>query len=183
MRELTIDSGKANLWALLFFVPIGILFGLPFYFLWHQNINLYVEIIMLKEHIFYVLMLLLGFMLLHELLHALAYLILTKGDFRNISFGLIWKNMTPYCHYKKPINISKYRIAVFAPGFLTGLIPLSISLANGSFELFIGALFFTLGALGDFMILWLLRKEHSQVLIQDHPEKIGCIVLDDKPKK
>ena len=178
MHELTIQSEKANILAVAFLFPFVIITGLPFYFLWHDAINFNTEIQILREDIFYLLLLSLVFMAIHELLHALAYLLLTKGDFRNIKFGIIWKNLTPYCHYKRPVKIWQYRIAVVTPGIITGVIPLIISMFNGSVSVFLLGLFFSLGALGDFMILWLIRNESANTIVQDHPEKIGCVIYN-----
>ncbi len=179
MRKLTIDSNKANLIGIIWLIPIVILFGLPFYFLWHETIDFHTEIIMLKANIFTILFVLLVFIVVHELLHALAYLILTKGDYKNISFGIIWRNMTPYCHYSKPVSILQYRIAVVLPGIITGVIPLIYAMITGNFSVFAFGIIFLLGAIGDFIILWIIRKEKAETMIKDHPDEIGCIILED----
>ncbi|MCK5857089.1 MAG: DUF3267 domain-containing protein [Bacteroidales bacterium] len=179
MRELTIDSSKANLLGLAFLIPVGLFAGVPFYLLWHQSIDLFAEIVFLKSELVWALLVLLSFVAVHELLHALAYIILTNGDYKNIKFGVIWKDMTPYCHYNKSIAMSKYRVALATPGLITGIIPLFVSLTTGDFLLFILALFLTLGAVGDFIILWISRKEKSSSIVKDHPEKIGCIIIEE----
>ena len=180
MRKLTIESTKANLMGVLFLLPAVLLFGLPFYYLWHDSINFHAEIIMLKANIFTSLLVLLVFMVVHELLHALAYLILTQGDYKNISFGIIWKNMTPYCHYAKPISVLQYRIAVITPGILTGVLPLIYALAIGDFIVFAFGILFLLGAIGDFIILWIIRNERPKTMLKDHPDEIGCIIMDNE---
>ncbi|HET6528317.1 MAG TPA: hypothetical protein VFG39_06165, partial [Balneolaceae bacterium] len=38
-------------------------------------------------------------------------------------------------------------------------------------------LLFTLAAGGDILILWLLRKVDDGLLVQDHPDLVGCVVL------
>ena len=183
MRELTIESYKANFMGMLLLLPIVLLFGIPFYYLWHQSIDIYYEIHFLKCNIFWVLMIL-GFgIAIHELLHGLAYLLLTKGDYKNLSFGIIWKDLTPYCHYAMPVSVMQYRIAVLSPSILLGFLPLIISLFIGSFPILILGILFTLGAIGDFIILWIIRKENNSTIVQDHPDKIGCIILEDNQDK
>ena len=44
--------------------------------------------------------------------------------------------------------------------------------------LFVFGFFFTFAAGGDFLILWLLRKEKDTYMVQDHPKKIGCIIQE-----
>jgi len=178
MRKLTIESSKANLLGLMFLIPAILLFGLPFYYLWHQQIDFQSEILMLKSNIFTILLVLLLFMAIHELLHALAYLILTRGDYKNISFGIIWKNFTPYCHYANPISVFQYRIAVITPAVFTGFLPLIYALFVGDFKVFAFGIIFIMGAIGDFIILWIIRNEASKTMLKDHPEEIGCIILD-----
>ncbi|RLD65380.1 MAG: DUF3267 domain-containing protein [Bacteroidetes bacterium] len=179
MRQLTIESTKANLMGIVFLLPVVLLFGIPFYFLWHQSIDIHNEIQFLRANVFWILLVLVIGIAIHELLHGLAYLILTKGDFKNISFGILWKDLTPYCHYSQVISVKQYRIAVLLPGVITGLFPLVIALLNGSFPTLILGMLFTLGAIGDLVILWIIRKEKSNTMIKDHPDKIGCIILED----
>ena len=177
MIEHTISAGKANaigaIVAILFF-PLMVW---PFYSLWHDSINLMLEVHSLQGNIFWLLLIMLFAMILHELIHGLAWLILTKGNYKGIKFGLIWKYMTPYCHYQKPVFIWQYRIALLAPGLLIGIIPYGFSLFVGSFPSLLFSTLFTFGAIGDFIILWLIRHEKSNTKVQDHPDKIGCIIL------
>jgi hypothetical protein len=179
MRELTIDSYKANLMGIVFMLPVAVLFAIPYYFLWHQSIDIHNEIVYIKSQIYWVLAIAIIGIIFHELLHGLAYVVLTKGDFKNISFGIIWQNLTPYCHYSKEISIKQYRIALITPVIPTGIIPLIIALFTGNFLIFIFGVLFTLGAIGDFMILWILRKEKAETIIKDHPDEIGCIIIED----
>lgn len=178
MRELTINSSKANLYGLLFAIVFAPIMSLAFYYLWHDSINLLEEIQHLKRNLLWIFVIVLLAMVLHESLHALAWLALTKGDYKNISFGLIWRNLTPYCHYSKVVTIIQYRIALITPGILTGIIPFIIALSLGSFPILFFALLFTFGAVGDFIILWLIRHEKPSALVQDHPDKIGCQMID-----
>ena len=39
-------------------------------------------------------------------------------------------------------------------------------------------LFFTLAAGGDFLVAWMIRKQKKEDLIQDHPDRIGCLMLE-----
>ena len=176
MRELTVESGKANLLGLLFAVLFFPVMVLPFYFIWGDSIQLLSEIQQLKGDLLWIFLIILLSMVIHELLHGAAYLALTRGDFKNIKFGIIWQFITPYCHYKQPIPIWKYRVAVLTPGIFTGLIPFVLSLFFGNFALLFFSILFTFGAVGDFIIIWMIRHEKSMAMVQDHPDKIGCIM-------
>lgn len=36
-----------------------------------------------------------------------------------------------------------------------------------------------LAAGGDLVIVWLLRNESGDVLVQDHPSRVGCLVIQE----
>jgi len=41
-------------------------------------------------------------------------------------------------------------------------------------------LFFTKAEAGDFLIIYLLRKEYMNDLVQDHPHEAGCYIYRQK---
>jgi hypothetical protein len=179
MKLLTIESGKANMLGLLYSLPAILLFGGLYFLLWHQQTDLLQELKAIKSNSTFALLLVILFVVFHELLHALAYLVLKKGDYKNIRFGIIWRSLTPYCHYARPVKVWQYRVALALPGIVLGVLPLTYALATGNFPLFVFALMMTLGALGDLLILLLLRKEPANALVKDHPKDIGCIILEN----
>ena len=66
------------------------------------------------------------------------------------------------------------------PGLLLGVVPIVVSFFVGSlFWLLIGILF-TSAAAGDFLMIWVLREEHPETLVQDHPSELGCFIYRDK---
>ena len=68
------------------------------------------------------------------------------------------------------------------PGLVLGIIPFLLSLFTGSISLFFFSLFLTSGAVGDFIILFILRNQKKSNYVLDHPIKIGCYVYGIKPK-
>jgi len=116
--------------------------------------------------------------LIHELLHALTWMVLQKEGFQQIKFGFNLKALTPYTHYKKAIKMWKYRWGGAVPGLFMGFIPLIISFIIGNASLnFIGFLF-TWAALGDVISLWMTRKYNGSQLVQDNPNELGVIVIN-----
>ena len=51
---------------------------------------------------------------------------------------------------------------------------------TGNPFIFIFGLAFILAAGGDILILWLLRKVKAGSLVEDHPKRAGCYVIDKK---
>ncbi|HEX5840607.1 MAG TPA: DUF3267 domain-containing protein [Anaerolineales bacterium] len=115
---------------------------------------------------------------LHELVHALTWMLLGNKPFASVKFGFQWKTITPYAHLKEPIAVTVYRIATFMPGLLLGILPYLFSLLLADGNLFWFGLFHTSAAGGDWLILWLLRNVRAGSLVEDHPTNAGCYVIE-----
>jgi hypothetical protein len=182
-EELTFDPIKANFNAILLTVPIAIAMATPYFIIWAdkyslQSIKTYVQLN--KDLLTYSGVIIIGVMLagivLHELIHGITWSFYAKEGFKSIKFGVLWKSLTPYCHCKEPLTISKYIVGGIMPAVVLGFIPFFISLAVGKMAVLLFAIFFTSAAAGDFMIIYSLRKEKRNDLVQDHPSKIGCYI-------
>ncbi len=154
------------LWAIVS-IPFIIAFGLSNYIQGILNVIDYKIFILL----------ILG-IAIHELLHAFTWMLLKKEWLTNIKFGFSIKYLTPYIHYTKPMKAWKYRWGGIMPGLVMGFIPAAYSYftQNGSIN-FVGFLFLW-AAMGDFISLWMIRKLNKNQMVQDHPDKLGVIVLN-----
>lgn len=115
---------------------------------------------------------------LHELIHGIAW-IWASGlrNFKYIKFGILKASLTPYCHCTEPMKRNPYITGAVMPAIILGIIPLLIGLIYGNIPIFLFGYFFTLAAIGDFvMIYYLVRYVDENSNIQDHPSKIGFIV-------
>ena len=180
------SAGQANLQALIFFVPLIIVLAAPYYYLWPEQftksqITKYVHIKEAWELIDWAILLtiILAAIVIHEILHGIGWSLYAKKGWKSIKFGIEWKYLTPYCHCSEPMPLKQYRIGSILPAIVLGIIPSILAIATGIIWLMIFGFFFTFAAGGDFLILWLLRNEQKDVLIQDHPDKIGCIILKE----
>jgi hypothetical protein len=182
--KLTIDLEWANIFGLVILIPIGLIFGLPYYFLWRDDLaeasvkslldNL--SPVSLGLGVLALTGILLGGIILHELIHGLVWAQFAKNGFKSIKFGVMWKMLTPYCHCKEPLKIKHYIMGASMPGILLGIIPASIALFNGNLYLLLFGILFTVSACGDLLIIHLLRKEKMDDLAQDHPSEVGCFI-------
>jgi len=119
--------------------------------------------------------------ILHELLHALAWKLAGGLSFSEFKFGIAWKTLSPYCHATRPMDISAYRVGVIVPGIVLGILPVILGTMMGDgFITVLGALL-TAGAVGDVYVLWLLRHVPEGAQVVDHPTRAGCLVLHDAP--
>lgn len=185
-KEFTVSSGLAHLYGLFFLIPIILLLAVPFYYLWpeqftSERLRYYLELRDSWNSIqigFGVVVVILG-IVGHELLHGIGWSVFTKNGWKSIRFGIKWEFLTPYCHCSEPLLINLYRFGSILPAIVLGFLPSAIALISGNLGLMIFGFFFTFSASGDFLILWLIRNEKSSSLVQDHPDKIGCIILQN----
>lgn len=117
---------------------------------------------------------------LHEAIHGLTWALLVKEGFRAISFGIMIKQLTPYCHCKGYLRVKHYIIGAIMPAILLGIIPTILAFVNGKVMLFFLGVYFIVAASGDFLIIYLLKNENPNDYIKDHETKPGGIVYKFK---
>lgn len=121
---------------------------------------------------------LVGGTLVHELLHAITWRAVGRVPAGSVRLGFTWRALTPYAHCAAPMPARAYRIAAAVPGVVLGLVPLVFAVVRGGAMLFWFGLLFTIAAGGDALILWLLRGVPPDALVEDHPSRAGCLVVD-----
>ena len=183
-KELTMSAAEANLHALYFILPILLLYIPAYMFAWPEQFSLYnlrqVVAIYKSWLLLSPLVLLVVFVLgalVHEMLHGFTWAIFCKRGVKSIKYGVYWALLTPYCHCKEVLPLRHYILGGMMPGLVMGLLPAIVGLALGNVLVFLFGLFFSMAAGGDLLVLWMLRHQKKEDLVQDHPEKIGCYVL------
>lgn len=73
---------------------------------------------------------------------------------------------------------NQYRIAALMPMILLGIIPISIGFIIQSYTVLSFGCVMVVAATGDLTVFWMLRKISSNVLIIDHPDKIGFSIQE-----
>jgi hypothetical protein len=120
--------------------------------------------------------------IVHEAIHAITWMLAARISFSKIHFGVQWKTLTPYAHCIVPIPKHSYVIGTLMPAVVLGFLPFFFSLVTGnSWTLIIGVLF-TFAAIGDFLIIKIVRNVSPDKLVEDHPTNVGCFVCDDATK-
>lgn len=183
-EKKTIALAKANVYGFLLLIPITIVYLTPFYFLWEEKLtldafnNLFVDVGVttgLLTGLLFLLVVMVG-VVFHELIHGITWAIFTKRGFQSIKFGILKEMLTPYCHCQEPLKLKQYMLGAMMPGLAMGVLPWLISLLVGSVPLFVFAIFFTMAAMGDLMIVQLIFKENPNSYVLDHPSEAGCFV-------
>lgn len=176
-ERLTIDLVKANLFGIFLIIPIIIVYGIPFYFIWGNNVNiLEMSMKILDIGSLRILLIMVFGIIIHEVIHGLTWAKFAKNGFKSIKFGILWKMITPYCHCKEPLKVKHYIIGALTPGIILGIIPAIISLFIGNIGVMIFSVFFTMAAAGDIMVVNLLKNEDKDNFVQDHPSEAGCYI-------
>jgi len=117
--------------------------------------------------------------IVHELIHGLTWGLYAKSKFKSISFGVMWKMLTPYCHCSEPLKVPHYAIGALMPLITLGLIPAVVAICIKSLFWLNMSIIFIAAAAGDIMIVWNLRKEKRNNMILDHPTEAGYLVYEE----
>lgn len=170
IEKRTIDVFAANKLALWILGLSVVVLGIPFYLIWKPSLA-----ISWQGSLLFFLSFIVG-IVLHELIHGFVFGLFAKSGFKSIRFGFLREYLTPYCHCTEPLKVKHYFIGALLPALLLGLVPIVVSFFTGSlFWLIYGIIFFSAAA-GDFMVVWILRKEEPDTLVQDHDSEPGCWV-------
>jgi hypothetical protein len=171
---------KANVYSLIFALPVFIILTTGYVLLWGMD-RLFRIRLLIHQYPLQSIAILIGGIILHELIHGMAWTFFGKKFFRDIKFGMSLKTLTPYAHCRKPLEVSAYRMGALMPGFILGIIPALGGLLSGEGGLMGFGMLFTMAAGGDALIIWLIRHEHPADLALDHPSSAGCYIVEPEP--
>lgn len=176
----TIDIEKANRVGIQLMIPVFLVFTVVHVFLWRNRMMDYFKVDFTHWKIFKDAILFFGAFIigivLHEIIHGVSFALFARNGFRSIRFGIIREHLTPYCHCTEPLQIAHYRFGGLAPAVLLGLIPAVTGLIIGKYLVTLFGVFFLVAAVGDFMVIVLLKDEKSTDYALDHPSEAGCFV-------
>lgn len=175
------DASKAGCWVT---VPVLLFYFLPFYFLWYPKYgDNFWEVVFNWEWqvpAFMYLVVLIAVMvlgiILHELIHGVFWAVFAKKGWKSIQFGLIKEHFTPYCHCTEPLKVKHYVVGGLMPLIILGIIPGVWAWFNGNIYLLLFGFFFTVSAIGDVLVINMLRKFPKNSYVQDHPNEAGFYV-------
>lgn len=178
-RMVVIDIKKANWFAIALLVGSAIVLMIPFFLIWYGREPMISQerILGIPGKVVFFVSLLLG-IVVHELIHGITWAHFTEKGWKSISFGVIWKMLTPYCHCDEVLTIRSYIIGALMPCIVLGILPVVIALCIGSFGLLLWGIIFISAAAGDLWMAWLLTKEDPKALVLDHPSEAGFYIFE-----
>ena len=177
VKDLSVSLGQANLYSLaLALPPLAVLFGI--YLVLSPGEGLASAHLTVVSGVVFLAFLLLG-IVVHEVIHGVAWALFGGLPLKRIRFGLAASTLTPYAHALDPLPAGAYRLGALLPAVVLGILPFAVGAAVGSLMLTMYGMAFVFAAGGDLLVLWLIRKVGRNVRVQDHPTRAGCIVLED----
>lgn len=177
--DATVAMGWANLIALGLIPVVGVLFWLPFQLLWGGAWQKMMDFIVNVPSLWLVIILL-GGIVAHELLHAVGFIWIGGVARTAVSFGFSWRGLAPYAHCPAPLTAVAYRLTVALPGFILGLLPALAGLLLGMMPLMFFGGWMLVAAGGDIAVLLVTQGIPDDACVRDHPNRTGCYVLKEK---
>lgn len=168
-QKKTISILWANVLAIVLFLVLSVL-GVVVLFLIGGGEKVFFNSTLLFWFLFYFII---G-IVIHELIHGITWMAVTRKGFNHISFGLMAGAV--YCHIDMPMKKRHYVIGALMPLILLGIVPTIVGICVGSLLWMLLGVALIAGAAGDIMIVWAIRKEHADALVYDHPSEAGCYV-------
>ncbi len=175
-HDLTINVKKANILACFIAFPLAIImFGI--FWVVNRGVHNFESIwdLYIALAIFFVLV------VVHEFIHGVTWAIFTKSKFKAISFGIIWKALTPYCTCSESLGKWQYFLGAAMPTLVLGIGIGLVAIVFDSFLWFVVAEFMIFGGGGDMLIitkLFTFKPKGSDVVFYDHPYECGLIAFE-----
>jgi len=114
---------------------------------------------------------------IHEALHGLGWHFFAENGWKDIRFGVMWKQLTPYCHCRTPLRVKPYLFGGLLPFLVLGVLFCLIAIPTRSLTLILCGAVNILAAGGDTTIAcMMLRYLHKKdAVMLDHPTKVGFV--------
>lgn len=114
------------------------------------------------------------FVIIHELLHGISFVIFGKVKFKELRFGIIWKSGMAYCISTVPVKMSASRISLMMPVYAVCIPMYIVGISMNNFGIAILSIFFLSGSVADFYYMWISRKaDRSSYMFEEMPTTSG----------
>ena len=121
----------------------------------------------------------LGYMILHELLHALGYIV-NGADKKNITFGMDLEKSILYCLCKQDVRRNNILKAAMYPLFYIGIVTFAISIIFKWPLLLLLSIMNISGAAGDIMYFIFISKLDKDIMFSELDDGTAFAILSEK---
>jgi hypothetical protein len=172
-NEIKPNGIFANILCLVILIVLAPLMGFIYFKAW-GTLGFQVVNIPIMQRIFnsvIIISILIVFLIIREIIQGMYW-----SKYTEVKIKVILKLLFRICYCKEPIKIKTYIKGLIMPTIILGVIPLIIGMFFGNIiVLGFGVLFIAAGS-GDFLVMYLLRKENKENWIKDMDTTIGCII-------
>lgn len=183
-KDLTISIAKANFVGVLLTIPFiaAILAG---YYLYNGHFGV---LTLLKDdsptYFIYLAVIFVSFIplaVIHELIHGFVWSRGTENGLKDIQYGFIKEQLTPYCACLCPLSKKMYIIGSMMPMTILGILLGIVSIFTGQLLLLVISLLQVSGGAGDILITSMLlryKTKGKDVVLLDHPTDCGLVAFE-----
>lgn len=173
-KEVVISAKHINRFAIIFLVSIFVVLYLPFTACWGWQFTFTGFENLVKDILYWIVPLI----IFHEGLHGTTWAIVSRS-FKNIRFGFNREMLAPYTHCNIPLSKINYILGGLAPLIILGIVPGIIFFIAGNPYWYTLSLFCIFTSGGDILSCYCLIRILGQYKVQDHPEKLGFILIEE----
>jgi len=183
-KDLTVSIAKANFVGVLLTIPFiaAILAG---YYLYNGHFGV---LTLLKDdsptYFIYLAVIFVSFIplaVIHELIHGFVWSRGTENGLKDIQYGFIKEQLTPYCACLCPLSKKMYIIGSMMPMTILGILLGIVSIFTGQLLLLVISLLQVSGGAGDILITSMLlryKTKGKDVVLLDHPTDCGLVAFE-----
>ena len=174
--DLTISIAKANIFAIVLLVPLMVV-GIGLFLL--KNRQFGGRMTAGGPVLFAVVLIVL--IVAHELIHGLSWSVFSEHHWKDIEFGFIRQNLTPYCTCSVPLTKGQYIFGALMPLVVLGILPMITGILTGSFPMLFIGIVMADAAAGDIMIVREIlryRSHASSIVYIDHSTQAGGVIFE-----
>jgi len=117
---------------------------------------------------------------IHEVIHIVYFLIEPACNLSDVKVGFNKKYFLPYVHCSAVVKVRTYRNSTFAPANFLGFLPAFSGYLTDNSVFFLFGVIMLASSMGDFMVLWKIRKLRRAQLVKDHPSRVGCLLIEER---
>lgn len=178
-HNLTVGLLAANIWGVVVTLPFVAFFTMLF--IQHGGLINFENTAEQRLSVFLFCPAMLFLIVVHELIHGLFFGLAAKEHFRAISFGVVWKALTPYCSCSSVMGKWGYIIGAAMPTVILGFLLAFTAIEADSLLLKYLSLTMIIAGGGDVLLILkilLHSTRGKEALYIDHPYECGLVVFE-----
>lgn len=171
MKEVVLKSSGVSSAVIITTIVLVVCFFIPYAIITTEDIKEVVTQATIFTLIIYLIMFLFG-LFIHELIHAIFFIIFNKEGLESVRFGISKDGcIAPYCELNEDLLAWKFRICTIVPTLVLGVIPVVMSFVEYNFLYLLGGSLFIIAGSADIYLLWITRKITNRSIIKSTSDK------------